>query len=235
MQQNVSDLSLPIFVNGTLPSPESANPQIIQTADNPEVALITVNQQVLVLQDSTGFTMTVSATDATGEPTKVSATGQLIVDKQNSLTVSGSGFKPNSKAVAWIFSEPNRLGVVDVGADGSFQESIPMGDDIPPGDHTSQVNGVTAAGGIRSLNLAIAVVEELPESTDEAQEPDTGSGAESADGSPDGTTAQFEADDDTTQLVIVVTLVAIVSVAATSGGYFILGARRRRRKEKGAS
>ena len=157
-QTNVQDLSLPVYVNSALPNPEPENPLVIQTSSESRLDIITINDQVVQLQDAEGFRLSVSATDETGELTRVSASGAIIVEQQSFITVSGEGFKPNSDAVAWLFSEPRRLGVVRVGSDGKFQESLQIGSDVAVGRHTTQVNGLTVDGEVRSLNLAVEVV-----------------------------------------------------------------------------
>lgn len=166
-QTNVQDLSLPVFVNKELPKPEPENPLVIQTSAETRLDIITVNQQVIQLQDAEGFRISVGATDETGAPTRVSPSGVIIVEQQNFITLSGEGFKPNSDAVAWLFSEPRRLGVVRVSSDGTFQESLQIGEDVPVGEHTTQVNGLTPDGDVRSLNLAVEIL--APGTLSEAQ------------------------------------------------------------------
>ena len=158
-QSNVLDLSVPIFVNSELPSPEPENPLIIQTGVERTLDIVTINEQVIQLQDSDGFRVSVSSTDSAGELTKVNTRGAIVVQRLNFITVTGQGFQPNSDAVAWLFSEPRRLGVVRVRANGTFEESLQISADIPIGEHTTQVNGLTVDGEVRSLNLAVEVVE----------------------------------------------------------------------------
>lgn len=82
-----------------------------------------------------------------------------MVERENSITVTGEGFKPGSDVVAWLFSEPRRLGVIRVAGDGSFEASLPINSDVPQGDHTAQVNGMIPSGDMRSLNLAVEVID----------------------------------------------------------------------------
>jgi len=170
-QQNVQDLSLPVFVNSELPKPSGENPLVIQTGSETRLDIVTVNDQVIQLQDTEGFRLSVSATNAAGEITKVNVRGAIVVERENFITVNGEGFKPNSDAVAWLFSEPRRLGVVRVDAEGKFQESLQIGDDVPAGEHTTQVNGLTTDGEVRSLNLAVELVETALMVTDTTIDP----------------------------------------------------------------
>jgi len=158
LSSNVQDLSLPVFVNSQLPNPLPENPLVIQTTNESRLDIITVNQQVIQLQDTEGFRLSVSATTESGVLTPVSPSGAIIVEQQNFITVTGAGFKPNSEAVAWLFSEPRRLGVVRTGSDGAFQENLQIGPEVSTGEHTIQVNGLTPEGDVRSLNLAVKVI-----------------------------------------------------------------------------
>jgi hypothetical protein len=168
---NVQDLSLPIFVNSELPNPLPENPLVIQTSSDKVLDIITLNDQVVQMQDTEGFRLSVSSTDVDGNLTKVNTRGAIVVTRRNFITVTGAGFKPNSDAVAWLFSEPRRLGVVRVRVDGSFEESLQIADDVPVGDHTTQVNGLTSDGEVRSLNLAVEVVDSSVSVTDTTIDP----------------------------------------------------------------
>ena len=156
---NVQDLSLPVFVESQLPNPEPGNPLVIQTESAVQLDIITVNDQVVQLQDTDGFRLSVSATDSQGILSRVNTRGAIVVERENSITVTGEGFKPGSDVVAWLFSEPRRLGVIRVAGDGSFEASLPINSDVPQGDHTAQVNGMIPSGDMRSLNLAVEVID----------------------------------------------------------------------------
>ncbi len=170
-ESNVQDLSIPIYVDSQLPKAVPEDPLVIQTSNDRQLDVITVNDQLIQLQDSTGFRLSVSATDGKGNLTQVNTRGAIVVEHRNFITVTGEGFLPNSDAVAWLFSEPRRLGVVRVRADGSFEESLQISEDVPVGDHTTQVNGLTPSGDVRSLNLAVEVREPAPVVTDTTIDP----------------------------------------------------------------
>jgi len=170
-ESNVQDLSLPVFVNNELPTALPESPLVIQTSGDKVLDIITVNEQVVQLQDSQGFRLSVSATDGQGNLSRVNTRGAIVVSRRNFITVTGEGFMPNSDAVAWLFSQPRRLGVVRVGADGTFEESLRIADDVPMGNHTTQVNGLTSDGEVRSLNLAVELVETALMVTDTTIDP----------------------------------------------------------------
>lgn len=157
-ESNVQDLSLPVYVNNELPRPDAESPLVIQTSAEARLDIITVNQQVIQLQDTEGFRLSVSATDAEENLSPVNARGVIVLEQNSFLTLTGQGFQQYSDIVAWLFSQPQRLGVVRVGVDGTFEESVKVGSAILPGNHTAQINGITADGELRSLNLAVEVV-----------------------------------------------------------------------------
>ncbi|MGA0043707.1 MAG: hypothetical protein ACO3II_03855 [Ilumatobacteraceae bacterium] len=160
---NVQDFSVPVFVGGQLPKPEPLNPLVIQTDVAAELDIVTINDQVVQLQDTEGFRLSVSATDVAGVLARVNTRGAIVVEHENFLTVTGDGFKPGSDAVVWLFSEPRRLGVVRVVGNGFFEESLQIGSDVPVGGHTTQINGITANNEVRSLNLAVEVTNRTSE------------------------------------------------------------------------
>jgi len=157
LSANVGDLSLPVFVNSELPEPQAAAPLMIQTQADVTVQVVTVNQQVVTVSDETGFQFAVATVDKSGEPVRVAADGALNVRRDHWISFIGDGLLPNSTAVAWVFSDPRRLGSVQVAADGTISERFAVPADLPEGDHTAQFNGVDARGGLRSFNLAIKV------------------------------------------------------------------------------
>jgi hypothetical protein len=152
---NIDDLSLPVFVNNELPKPEAQAPLVIQTENDVTVQVVTINDAVVTVSDESGFRLAVAAVDEAGEPVKVSADGALVVTRRELFSIVGSGLRPDSTVVAWLFSEPRRLGSVQVAPDGTFSERFAVPEGLPVGDHTAQVNGIDADGGVRSFNLAV--------------------------------------------------------------------------------
>ena len=156
-----------MFVNSALPKPDPANPMVIQTENEVSVQVITINDQVVTVSDETGYRMAVSAVNEMGEPMPVAADGTMMVRRDHWIAVNGRGLQPNSSAVAWVFSEPRRLGSVRVKSDGSFSARFRVPDGMLAGQHTTQVNGIDTRGEVRSFNLAIEVVnvEATPQAT----------------------------------------------------------------------
>jgi LPXTG-motif cell wall-anchored protein len=56
----------------------------------------------------------------------------------------------------WLFSTPQLLGELTVGADGAFSGALPL-IGVEVGEHTLQVSGVNLNGLVRTANLGVIV------------------------------------------------------------------------------
>jgi len=155
----VSDLSQPVLIKDELPKAEPENPIVVQTGDETSWDVVTINRRVVQMRDNGNFRLSVTAVDDTGELTEVNTRGAIVLTHGHYITVSGDGYRPGTEVVAWLFSTPRRLGTLRVAADGSFESRLLVDSTVEFGEHTAQVNGYTAAGDLRSLNLAVEVVD----------------------------------------------------------------------------
>jgi hypothetical protein len=74
------------------------------------------------------------------------------------VSVHGAGFKPGTTVDVWLFSTPVLLGVPTVQSDGTFSAMLALPSDTAVGQHTIQVNGVTADSETISASLGVRVV-----------------------------------------------------------------------------
>jgi hypothetical protein len=118
---------------------------------------VEINDQVFLFQDTNGFRLSVSAVDNLGSVAAVSPEGAIVLRHGDFVALSGEGFQSGSDAVVWLFSTPRRLGIVRVPTNGAFNVRLQIVDDVELGSHTIQVNGVSAEGAVRSLNLAVVI------------------------------------------------------------------------------
>ena len=72
--------------------------------------------------------------------------------------MSGTGFRSGTTVRLWIFSEPTFVTEVQVASDGTFLGTAPLVA-LPPGEHTVQVNGVSADGLYRTANVGVVMDE----------------------------------------------------------------------------
>ncbi len=81
---------------------------------------------------------------------------QLVLG--DTMRVSGTGYLPNSRVEAWIFSTGMYLGAGTTDSAGGFTLEVPIPASLPAGDHTVQLNGYTSSGVVRSASLGAVVV-----------------------------------------------------------------------------
>lgn len=105
-----------------------------------------------------GFTVGLRAVAEDGTELDVDSRGRLVIDATGKVKVSGEGFVPGSIVDVWLFSTPYLLGQVTVEADGTFAATLPMPADVEAGEHTVQLNGISADGSARSLSTGVVVL-----------------------------------------------------------------------------
>ena len=110
-----------------------------------------------LIVEGDGFTISLSALSGAGESPNLNSDGKLILNAQSVASFSGTGFKPNSKVVIWLFSEPTELGTVLTDSNGSFVGNLPLPSQILAGEHTVQLNGLTPSGETRSVSVGVIV------------------------------------------------------------------------------
>lgn len=113
----------------------------------------------LVVEGS-GFTISLSAYSENGGAPNLNSDGRLVLDAKSMALFSGTGFKPNTKVVIWLFSEPHELGSITTDSSGSFEGYLPLPLEIPVGDHTVQLNGLTPNGEARSVSVGVVVADD---------------------------------------------------------------------------
>lgn len=73
------------------------------------------------------------------------------------VLVQGQGFEPGSTADVWLFSTPVLIGAPTVASDGTLSAMLPIPAGIPAGQHTLQVNGITAGSQTVSASMGLRV------------------------------------------------------------------------------
>jgi hypothetical protein len=73
------------------------------------------------------------------------------------VTVSGSGYAPNSTVTLAIYSTPQVLTTVVTDASGNFTATVTVPAGLEAGNHTLVASGVDSSGTVRYVNLAVTV------------------------------------------------------------------------------
>jgi len=81
----------------------------------------------------------------------------LVFDAGELITVSASGFLPESEAEAVIYSEPRQLGMLRVGTDGSVTAEVVLPKDLESGNHTLVISGADPNGEPVSVKFGLIV------------------------------------------------------------------------------
>jgi hypothetical protein len=83
---------------------------------------------------------------------------RVVIEKGNTVTTSGTGFKALSQVDVFVFSDPTWLGAVITDEFGNFTTTLPMPNSLPEGDHTFQAKGVTPEDKVRTAEIPITLV-----------------------------------------------------------------------------
>ncbi len=156
---NIADLSVPMYIDNKLPQPAPDSPIVFQSALVGGVQVVTIQDQVVQMQDNAGVTMSISAVDDAGEIVAVNTSGAIIIELDSSISIVGEGFLPNSDVVVWLFSSPTRLGVFKSDSEGRLNKRVLIPQGMALGGHTIQINAHGSDSTIRSLNLAVELRE----------------------------------------------------------------------------
>jgi len=220
---NVQDLSLPVYLNNQLPEAKPNQPISIQSGQPEPVSVAVVNEQAVQLETDTGLSLSVTSLNENGEVAPLAPTGAIRLTERRTVVVSGRGFLPKSEAVVWIFSTPTRLGVIPVSDTGRYGAELVVGSELEVGQHTLQVNGVVPSGEIRSMNVALEIVE-----TDTLPEVAT-----TIDDSLSDQVAVAPASTDTStgSEVMAAVLLLVAILGAGIGALAVVAARRRRERK----
>src|SRR5690554_1467319 len=92
-----------------------------------------------------------------GEELAVAEGGVPRVTADGSVTISGSGYGPDSPVDVWLFSEPAWLGSLVAEATGEFSETFGLPAGVPLGNHTLVLDGVLESGATLRLKLGLEV------------------------------------------------------------------------------
>lgn len=101
---------------------------------------------------------------------RVNVRGMPVFRPGDDVSVSVTGLMPATETSMWVFSAPVLLGRGTTDASGALDASWPLPSALAVGDHTVQLNGISADGTARSVEIKIEVVRPADEgNTDDEQ------------------------------------------------------------------
>jgi hypothetical protein len=168
-RQNVVEMAVNIVQPAPAPEINRENGQapklspgqsLATNAGVPELVDLRVipNEKQTIIEGD-GWTMGITL-DSSGSSVSETEDGNGLLEliRDDTATVSGSGFMPGTRADVWLFSEPSILGTVEIDENGEFSGTVSVdGDVIAVGNHTLQIQGVGEDGYVRAANLGVLV------------------------------------------------------------------------------
>ncbi len=179
-----------------------------------ESRIIVVEETKSQVVTGDGGLLTVEA-KAGDDPVPVDSRGRVQMVRENSVETEGQGMAPESEFAVYLFSDPILLGVGKTDLAGRFFASFPVEQELPLGDHTLQVVGITPTGEQRTVAMPVVIVEDVETAKTQAL-PET----ILVDQNP--VQAWFESVNYLITILLILILVAF---------WWLFGIRRRRREE----
>ncbi len=112
----------------------------------------------LTITTSEGLVIKIGAKVKSSVTLRLNSRNMPIFEANDFITIAGGGLKPFTPASTWLFSTPTKLGELQVDANGNFTEEYSVGDAVPPGDHTAQLNGIAPDGTLRVVEVAVEII-----------------------------------------------------------------------------
>lgn len=111
------------------------------------------------------FEVTLRATAKNGQVLSLDDNGNILLNSDRFASFNGSGYAPGSLIKVWLFSDPTSLTQVIADEDGNFTGTATIPSNVPTGNHTLQLNGITQDGQVRSVALGVVLQETLGSDT----------------------------------------------------------------------
>jgi len=118
--------------------------------------VMTSNGNGYLLQGD-NWAVALEATDTRGDPLVLDDSGNIVLNSDRFVQFQGTGFAPGSIIKVWLFSDPSSIADVVADSNGNFTGSAQLPADIPDGEHTVQLNGLSKDGQVRSVSLGVVV------------------------------------------------------------------------------
>ncbi len=148
-------MSAPDTKTVTTPAPAV----ILQTAGKSETITVRQNEEKTgIIVQSADWSLAIKSTTQFVQGTVQDSSARVVIEKGNTVTTSGTGFKPFSQVDVWVYSTPTWLGAVMTDQFGNFTTTLPMPNSLPEGDHTFQAKGQTPESTERTAAIPITLV-----------------------------------------------------------------------------
>lgn len=132
---------------------------ILQTGGKSETITIRANEEKTgIIVSAADWSLAIKSTTQFVQGNVQDTSARVVIEKGNTVTTSGTGFKPFSQVDVWVYSTPTWLGAVMTDQFGNFTTTLPMPNALPEGDHTFQAKGQTPDSTERIAAIPITLV-----------------------------------------------------------------------------
>ena len=139
-------------------SPVLPGNQYVLQDGNPVPATINPNSTSTgLVVDAGSWNLSLSGLNKDGTPSILNSAAQIVLELGGSVFTQGTGFAPNTPVQVYIFSDPTHIGTLQTNANGAFQGSLPIPQDLTIGNHMLQVDGISPDLTIRSATVGVLV------------------------------------------------------------------------------
>jgi hypothetical protein len=140
--------------------PTPRNTPVLSTAGKAaEVVTITPNQeQTGFIVSAPDWSLAISSTTKFVQGGTTDTSARVVIEKGNTVTTSGTGFKAFSQVDVYVYSTPTWLGAVITDQFGNFTTTLPMPAALSEGDHTFQAQGFTPDNFERTAAVPITLI-----------------------------------------------------------------------------
>jgi hypothetical protein len=153
-----SDPGSPNLVDGEFPELAVGEATAVVRGQEVKVVTATENGQLtLTLPGNVVFK--VGTTNSASGEAQVGSDGKLRMYGDTTLSVAVNGFVPKTTYTVFMFSDPLELGRGETSAAGSVEDKLLVPDDVEPGEHTLQFNGVGPGNEVISLSMGFEVMD----------------------------------------------------------------------------
>jgi uncharacterized repeat protein (TIGR02543 family) len=159
---------------GSTPVKETPTKPVTQTGDGKPVVnkpgegkrivdgvvkteLVRVVEKTIVRTEFNNVAIEVKSVTTNNQPKPLTNETTLVFEQAGKAALAGTGFKPVTKVLVWLFSDPTLLGETEVKADGSFDVLFLVPASLPAGNHTLQINGVTNANEVITQTMGVII------------------------------------------------------------------------------
>jgi hypothetical protein len=141
-----------------IPTPNNA-PVLATGGKSAEVVTVVPNQeQTGFIVSAPDWSLAISSTTKFVQGGTTDTSARVVIEKGNTVTTSGTGFKPFSQVDVYVYSTPTWLGAVITDQFGNFTTTLPMPATLPAGDHTFQAQGLTPDDTERTAAVPITLI-----------------------------------------------------------------------------